>query len=247
MFNLFKPEPLNGSTYMHYKDMVKQNHLLVAGTTGSGKSTLVDALLYTLMFRSPATCQFIMIDLKKVALIEYRRAPHTIAYADTAETALDALRQAMTICEKRFEKMQKRHEKEYTHGDVYVIIDEWAEVATSKVKRPAMELVQRICQIGRAAHVHVILCTQCPLATIIPTAIKVNIDSRVGLRTRSARDSRNILDMTGCERLPAYGQGYYMNAQGVTLYNLPMIPEEDIERNITYWIKRRVKPGRVVA
>ena len=70
---------------------------------------------------------------------------------------------------------------------------------------------------------------------MIPTEIKVNFDARVGLRTRCAQDSRNILGVTGCEMLPRYGQGYYMTPEATRLYNIPMYSDEQIDRVIHWW------------
>ena len=78
-------------------------------------------------------------------------------------------------------------------------------------------------------------CTQCPLSSVIPTPIKVNFDSRVGLRTRSKQDSRNILDHTGLETLPRYGQGVYIKPEGETLIKIPYIQQEEIDRLVTWW------------
>lgn len=103
-------------------------------------------------------------------------------------------------------------------------------------KKQVQPLIQRLAQVGRAAGVHIILATQCPLAKVIPTEIKVNFDARIALRTRSAQDSRNILGETGCELLPRYGQGYYMTPEGVTLYNIPMIPEEELSARVHWWM-----------
>lgn len=106
-------------------------------------------------------------------------------------------------------------------------------------RRQVQPLLQRLAQIGRAANVHIIAATQCPISAVIPTPIKVNFDSRVGLRTRSAQDSRNILGCRGCESLPRYGQGYYMTPDGLTLYNIPMIPDQEINRLIRHWMNQQ--------
>jgi DNA segregation ATPase FtsK/SpoIIIE-like protein len=86
--------------------------------------------------------------------------------------------------------------------------------------------------------VHIIAATQCPLSAVIPTPIKVNFDSRIGLRTRSAQDSRNILGVKGCETLPAYGQGYYMTAQGMDLYRIPMYDNATTTHLIQHWTQQ---------
>ena len=230
-----------GSVYALYKDMLTQPHLLVAGATGSGKSVVISGIIYTALHDSPAQVQFILIDPKRVELIDYKTLPHTITYASEPAAMIAALNQAMQITERRYITMQRHHEKKYNGSAVYVIIDELADLMTTN-KRQVQPLLQRLCQIGRAANVHVIAATQCPLSAVIPTQIKVNFDSRVGLRTRSAQDSRNILGVKGCECLPRYGQGYYMTPEGLTLYNIPMHPAADIAQIVQYW--QRSRPRR---
>lgn len=229
-----------GEYFSLYKDMLKQPHLLIAGATGSGKSVVINGLTYTALYDSPAAVQFILIDPKRVELVDYKPLPHTLQYASEPGDMVKALEKAMGITDTRYKTMQAQHVKKYQGGAVYVVIDELADLMTTD-RCHVQPLLQRLCQIGRAANVHVIAATQCPLATVIPTPIKVNFDSRVALRTRSAQDSRNILGVKGCELLPRYGQGYYMTPDGLTLYNIPMQAPEDIAALVTYW-ERHSKP-----
>ena len=223
-----------GSYSRLYADMAAQPHMLIAGATGSGKSVVINGIIHALLYQSPATVGLILIDVKRVELCEYKRLPHTITYADDVPGAVNALQAAINITEARYKDMQRRRQRLYSGSDIYVIIDELADLMTT-AKRLVMPLIQRLCQIGRAARVHVIAATQCPIAAVIPTPIKVNFDSRLGLRTRSAQDSRNILGLAGCERLPRYGQGYYMTPEGIDCYKLPMADEADRQRLINYW------------
>lgn len=223
-----------GEYYTLYKDMLKQPHLLVAGATGSGKSVVINGLIYTALFDSPAAVQFILIDPKRVELVDFKTLPHTIKYASEPGDMVQALVDAMTITENRYKVMQRQHVKKWSGGAVYIIIDELADLMTTN-KREVQPLIQRLAQVGRAANVHIIAATQCPLASIIPTPIKVNFDSRVALRTRSAQDSRNILGVKGCELLPRYGKGYYMTPDGLTLYNIPMQAPADVQKLVDYW------------
>lgn len=218
--------------------MLKQPHLLIAGATGSGKSVVINGLVYTAMYDSPAAVQFILIDPKRVELVDYKPLPHTLMYASEPGEMVKALEKAMEITESRYKAMQRQRVKKYPGGALYVIIDELADLMTT-ARRQVQPLIQRLAQVGRAANVHIIAATQCPLATVIPTPIKVNFDSRVALRTRSAQDSRNILGLTGCELLPRYGQGYYMTPDGLKLYNIPMQPQEDINALVKYWQRSR--------
>ena len=227
-----------GQVYSLYRDMLKQPHLLIAGATGSGKSVVINGLVYTAMYDSPAAVQFILIDPKRVELVDYKPLPHTLMYASEPGEMVEALEKAMEITESRYKAMQRQRVKKYPGGALYVIIDELADLMTT-ARRQVQPLIQRLAQVGRAANVHIIAATQCPLATVIPTPIKVNFDSRVALRTRSAQDSRNILGLTGCELLPRYGQGYYMTPDGLKLYNIPMQPQEDINTLVKYWQRSR--------
>ena len=229
-----------GSYYSLYKNMLEQPHLLIAGATGSGKSVVINGLIYTALYDSPAAMQFILIDPKRVELVDYKQLPHTVQYASEPGDMVQALEKAMSLTETRYKAMQRDRVKKYQGGGVYVIIDELADLMTTD-RRHVQPLLQRLAQIGRAANVHIIAATQCPLAAVIPTPIKVNFDSRVALRTRSAQDSRNILGVKGCELLPRYGQGYYMTPDGLTLYNIPMQTPDEIATLVTYW-KHHRKP-----
>ena len=228
-----------GQRFTLYADMLKQPHLLVAGATGSGKSVVVNGIIYTALYEAPDAVQLILIDPKRVELVEYKNLPHTITYASEPADMVQALNTAMQITERRYKVMQAQGVKKYQGGAVYVVIDELADLMTTD-RRHVQPLLQRLCQIGRAANVHIIAATQCPLATVIPTPIKVNFDARVALRTRSAQDSRNILGVKGCELLPRYGQGYYMTPDGLTLYNIPMQDPASVKTMLDYW--KRQKP-----
>ena len=228
-----------------YKDMLNQTHLLVAGKTKSGKSVvIITAALYRLPLDQKGGAHFILIDPKRVELSMYRKLPHTLKYASEPQEMIDALNYAMELTEKRYKVMQKLGVRKYNGSDVYVVIDEFADLMTAQ-RRTVMPLVQRLAQIGRAANVHIILATQTPISKILPTEIKCNFDSRVGLRTRSAQDSRNIIGKTGLELLPEYGKGYYMKPEEERYYNIPMVPEEEINRLIEYWLGEGTKKGRI--
>ena len=224
----------NGQFFTLYADMLQQTHILIAGATGSGKSVLINGLLHTALFHSPARYEFILIDLKRVELADYKALPHTLQYADNITAALGALNGALDLIEKRYAEMQRDHIRTYTGSCVYVVIDELADLMTV-AKKQVQPLLQRIAQIGRAANVKIIAAMQCPLATVIPTQIKVNFDTVIGLHTRCAQDSRNILGMAGCEQLPRYGQGYYSTPAGIQLYNIPMYDDAERARILRYW------------
>ena len=225
-----------GSAYNIYLDALAQTHLLIGGTTGSGKSVLVNGLIYTALFHSPALSQFILIDPKRVELFDYKLLPHTIQYSSEPETMIKALESAMNITENRYSEMQGKGLKKWAGGNVYVIIDELADLMTTN-RKTVQPVLQRLCQIGRAAKIHVIACTQTPISAVIPTQIKVNFDSRFILRTRTAQDSRNLMDRTGAELLPRYGQAYYSTPEHIppALVSVPMISDQEISARVKYW------------
>lgn len=219
-----------------YLDALAQPHLLIGGTTGSGKSVLVNGLIYTALYRAPCDAQFILIDPKRVELSPIRPAPHVLRYASEPDTMPAALCYAMQQTESRFTMMQAQGVKKWAGGDLYVIIDELADLMTTN-RKTVQPLIQRLCQIGRAARVHVIACTQTPITRVIPTEIKVNFDSRFILRTRTAQDSRNLMDRPGAELLPRYGSAYYSTPDYIppALVTVPMIPEADLSARVKWW------------
>lgn len=233
-----------GQVYNLYTDALKQPHLLIAGATGSGKSVIVNALIYTALHRlpgGPTGARFILIDPKRVELAQWRHVPHTAMYASEPDEMIEALNTAMQITEQRFKQIQRQKQKKFDGPDLYIIVDEFADLMTTQ-GRTIKPIIQRLAQLGRAARVHLVIATQTPIRTVIPTEIKCNFDARFGLRARSAQDSRNILDHSGLELLPRYGQAVYMTPEGETLYNIPMIPDADLERIAWFW-ERQTKHG----
>lgn len=233
-----------GERYKLYADMLQNPHLMVAGATGSGKSVVINALIYTALYKFPLSAEcsnsvgFVLLDPKRVELSVYKCLPHTLRYASEPAEMVQALRYAMQIVEERYREMQRQGVRKYDGRDVYIIVDEFADLMTTNRKQ-VQPLIQRLSQIGRAANVHIILATQCPLAKVIPTEIKVNFDARVALRTATAQHSRNIMEQTGCELLPAYGQGFYVTPSGTTLYEIPMISEEELSARVKWWMDQK--------
>jgi len=244
-----------GKTWDLFTDMLEQPHLLIAGATGSGKSVIINGLIDTIMHRLPFDqertdghdgAQLILIDPKRVELISYKSLPHTILYASEPKDMLSALQYALDITEKRYTQMQQRRQKKYSGGDVYVVIDEWADLMTTQGKL-VVPVVQRLAQIGRAARVHIIMATQTPISEVLPTKIKCNFDARVGLRARSAQDSRNIIGKPGLENLPRYGEGYYMKPGDESFWDIPYVRDEEIDRDIAWWDSQTCRRSLAVA
>jgi len=225
-----------------YEDMLQQPHLLIAGATGSGKSVVINGLISTALFDSPAKVEFILIDPKRVELAEYKHLPHTLAHA----AGLDpdawnaALNKACAIMDQRYTDMERRRLKMWDGSDLYVIIDEFALVRTNGGVS-AYRSVLRLTSEGRAARIHCIIATQVPKATIIPTEIRENCSARLCLRTNNAMQSRVIMDQRGCETLPDYGYGYYVKPCYNKLCSLRKIPDQEQANMVDYWMTHRPK------
>jgi len=218
-----------------YNDMSKQIHLLIAGKTGSGKSVVINGIIYSLLSQYfPEECKFVLVDPKRVELSSYKKLPHCLYYASEKNQIEKAFTITMQEIENRYKIMQRHGQRKYTAGQIYLIIDELADLILTN-KKIVLPYLQRIAQIGRAAGIHIIAATQCPLTQVIPTEIKVNFDSIVGLKTATKQHSRNIINIPGCENLPPYGEGYYITPRTFTREKLPLIPDEQINKIIQHW------------
>ena len=234
-------EAPRGIAYNLFLDALEQPHLLIAGATGSGKSVLINGLIYTLMFRHPVDkpngAQLILIDPKRVELAQYRNLPHTLAHAAgyNPDAWISALSTAVRIMDERYTRMEAAGQRMYTGSDLYIVIDEWASIYKSEIGKQAYKMILRLTSEGRAARVHVVLATQVPKANIIPTEIRENMTARFALHTANSIQSRVIMENTGCEDLPRYGLGFYVKPEGTKLYKIPYTAESEIENNIEWW------------
>lgn len=244
-----------GQVWDLFEDMLSQPHLLIAGATGSGKSVAINGLLNTLLYRlpndesrtdGPDGAQLILIDPKRVELAAYAQLPHTLAHAAGFNPGawMDALNRAVRIMDDRYSYMERKHLKMYDRGDLYVVIDEWANVYKNGGK-DAYKAVLRIISEGRAAKVHLLMATQVPKANIIPTEIRENFSARLCLFTNNAMQSRVIMDANGCEDLPdpktaGYAQGFYVipGKGNNQLCTIPYVRDDEINRNIAWWMNQ---------
>ena len=230
----------HGQVYKPFLRMAECPHLMIAGATGSGKSVALNGIIHSLlMTESPFHVRFVLIDPKKVELVQYSRLPHTARYASDHADIIRALQWAMDETDRRFESMQRNMEKEYNGPHLYVIIDELADLMVS-VRKETLPILQRLAQIGRAARVHVIACSQNILAQTIPTVLKCNFSTILGLRTCNAQQSRFLISATGCETRPnpkREGKGYGYLRDGADLEKLLIYKyaDDDIQFAIDWW------------
>jgi S-DNA-T family DNA segregation ATPase FtsK/SpoIIIE len=168
-------------------DMLKQPHLLIAGSTGSGKSVLINSLIYTALYRSPNRCRLILIDPKRVELIDYKQLPHTIAYASEPPDIAATLVRAVDLMEQRYKRMQAVRTKKSTEADIFIIIDEFADLMTTQ-KRQTMPNIIRLAQLGRAANLRLILATQRPTRERHPPGISKKAATMTAASTANRRE-----------------------------------------------------------
>lgn len=230
----------SGRVYTPFLNLAERPHLLIAGATGSGKSVALNGIISSLlMTSSPFRCQFVLIDPKKVELIQYANLPHIARYASEHPDIVRSLQWAVEETDRRFRTMQAQGVREFDGPHLYVVIDELADLMVS-IKKETLPLLQRLAQVGRAARVHVIACTQNVLAVTIPTVLKCNFSTVLGLRTCNAQQSRFLISATGCEMLPdpkREGKGYGFIRDGADLQKILIYkyPDAVIDSLINWW------------
>ncbi len=225
-----------GEYYEHIEHMTQQHHLLIAGCSGSGKSVLINTLIHTLLLKSPATLELMLIDPKRVELSDYRKLPHTVGYASEHSDIIKLLQSAVDIMERRYKETQRKGLKEYEGKHLYIIFDEFGDLMTTS-KKQVEPLIIRLAQLGRAARIHLILATQNPSRQTITAGIKVNITASVALRCREPIESRMIIGSKGAELLPRYGQGYYITPDHTVpqLIPIPLTQSQDLRQRVEWW------------
>jgi len=195
-------------------DLSEMPHLLIAGTTGSGKTVCVNGMIMSMLLNaSPDEVKFVMIDPKMVELAPYNGIPHLLCPVITdTKKASGALNWVVSEMESRYRKLSKkgvRNIKGYNDGGhtmpyIVVIIDELADLMQVSAKTVESSIT-RIAQLSRAVGIHMILATQRPSVDVITGVIKANFPARISFKVASKIDSRTVLDMNGAESLLGKG------------------------------------------
>lgn len=232
---------LNWKYYHYAMDMLDADeHILIGGKSGSGKSYLIGELMHTALTKSPSEISFMIADPKRVDMMEYRDLPHVIEYAQQPQDILQMLKRAHAIMEQRYAKMEQTHSKTWQGGKIYVIVDELLDLMQSKCgKAIQKELLGLLC-LGRASKVLVIVATQSVHRTVLGM-LPINFQFTVALQTKSATDSRMLIGQAGAELLPKYGKAVFSNRKGIYIQDILSSPTEDKQDRINWWLSQRRK------
>ena len=207
-----------------YCDIAKMPHLLVAGTTGSGKSVCMNSIITSILYRAkPDEVKFLMIDPKQVEFSKYANIPHLLVPVVTdPRKAAGALGWAVSEMLQRYQKLSQvgvrdiegynkyvqKHEDMESMPKICIFIDEFADLMMAAPKE-VEDSVCRLAQMARAVGMHLVIATQRPSVDVITGLIKANISSRIALTVSSQLDSRTILDAAGAEKLLGHGDMLY--------------------------------------
>ncbi|NCQ02767.1 DNA translocase FtsK [Candidatus Wolfebacteria bacterium] len=236
-----------------FTDIDKMPHMLIAGSTGSGKSIMIHSLLISLLYKnSPATLRLILIDPKRVELSIYNNLPHLVSPVITeSKKALAVFRWAIEEMERRYELLLQAgsrdiqsYNKKYPEEPlpyILIVVDELADLMFS-YGRDVEGSVVRLAQMARATGLHLILSTQRPSVEVVTGLIKANITCRVALQLPSQVDSRTVLDSAGAEKLLGGGDMLFVSSESSKPKRIQgaYIPEEEV-RKVTDFIRENNK------
>jgi len=233
-------------------DLTSMPHLLIAGTTGSGKSVCINTIIVSLLYRlSPELCKFILIDPKMLELSTYEGIPHLLTPVITdAKKATSALSWTVKEMNSRYKLMSKvgvrnidgynsKHRLKMPY--IVVVVDEMSDLMLVAGKE-IENYIQKLSQMARAAGIHIIMATQRPSVDVITGTIKANFPTRISFQVSSKIDSRTILGEQGAEQLLGKGDMLFMSsANRIVRIHGPYVSEQEIEK-ITNTLRAQGEP-----
>ena len=236
-------------------DLTSMPHLLIAGTTGSGKSVCINTIILSLLYKhKPDKCKFILIDPKMLELSTYEGIPHLLCPVITeAKRAASVLGWVVKEMESRYRLMTKegvRNIDGYNSKHklpmpfIVVIVDEMSDLMLVAGKE-IEGYIQKLSQMARAAGIHIIMATQRPSVDVITGTIKANFPTRISFQVTSKIDSRTILGEQGAEQLLGKGDMLYMSsANKIVRIHAPYVSENEIEK-INNFLRSQAEPDYV--
>jgi len=226
-------------------DLASMPHLLIAGTTGSGKSVCINTIILSLLYRhTPDKCKFILIDPKMLELSTYEGIPHLLCPVITeAKKAASVLGWVVKEMENRYRLMTKEgvrnidgYNTKHTLAMpfIVVVVDEMSDLMLVAGKE-IENYIQKLSQMARAAGIHIIMATQRPSVDVITGTIKANFPTRISFQVTSKIDSRTILGEQGAEQLLGKGDMLYMSsANRIVRIHAPFVSDNEIEKVNNY-------------
>jgi len=250
-------------------DLAKMPHLLIAGSTGSGKSVMINAIISSIiMLASPEDVRMLMVDPKMVELSMYNGIPHLLSpVVIEVEKVVGLLKIAIAEMEKRYrlfsqlgvrnlDGYRKLRAERIAHGDqtlnnlpaIVIIIDELADLMMAAPEE-VEGLICRLAQLARATGIHLVVATQRPSVDVITGLIKANIPTRISFMVSSAVDSRTIIDMGGAERLLGRGDMLYLPADAGKPERIQgaFVADEEAEHLVAYWRQQATEHAAQIA
>tara|TARA_B100000963_G_scaffold75824_1_gene63951 strand:- start:176 stop:2269 length:2094 start_codon:yes stop_codon:yes gene_type:complete len=237
------------------RDLTSMPHLLIAGTTGSGKSVCINTIILSLLYRhQPDRCKFILIDPKMLELSTYEGVPHLLCPVITeAKKAASVLGWVVKEMESRYRLMTKQGVRNIDGYNlkhklpmpyIVVVVDEMSDLMLVAGKE-IENYIQKLSQMARAAGIHIIMATQRPSVDVITGTIKANFPTRISFQVTSKIDSRTILGEQGAEQLLGKGDMLYMSsANKVVRIHAPYVSEAEIEK-INNYLRSQAAPDYV--
>ncbi len=236
-------------------DLTSMPHLLIAGTTGSGKSVCINTIILSLLYRhTPEKCKFILIDPKMLELSTYEGIPHLLCPVITeAKKAASVLGWVVKEMESRYRLMTKegvrnidsynmKHKLSMPY--IVVVVDEMSDLMLVAGKE-IENYIQKLSQMARAAGIHIIMATQRPSVDVITGTIKANFPTRISFQVTSKIDSRTILGEQGAEQLLGKGDMLYMSsANKIVRIHAPFVSDNEIEK-INNFLRSQAEPDYV--
>ena len=236
-------------------DLASMPHLLIAGTTGSGKSVCINTIILSLLYRhTPDKCKFILIDPKMLELSTYEGIPHLLCPVITeAKKAASVLGWVVKEMENRYRLMTKEgvrnidgYNAKHTLAMPYivVVVDEMSDLMLVAGKE-IENYIQKLSQMARAAGIHIIMATQRPSVDVITGTIKANFPTRISFQVTSKIDSRTILGEQGAEQLLGKGDMLYMSsANKIVRIHAPFVSETEIEK-VNNYLRGQAEPDYI--
>jgi DNA segregation ATPase FtsK/SpoIIIE, S-DNA-T family len=237
------------------RDLASMPHLLIAGTTGSGKSVCINTIILSLLYRhTPDKCKFILIDPKMLELSTYEGIPHLLCPVITeAKKAASVLGWVVKEMENRYRLMTKdgvrnidgyntKHNLAMPY--IVVVVDEMSDLMLVAGKE-IENYIQKLSQMARAAGIHIIMATQRPSVDVITGTIKANFPTRISFQVTSKIDSRTILGEQGAEQLLGKGDMLYMSsANKIVRIHAPFVSESEIEK-VNNYLRGQAEPDYI--